>query len=310
MDSNPIRESLLQVAIITGPTASGKTDWAIALAKAARTNIEIINADSLLLYKGLSIGVAKPSASDLAAIPHHVIDLYDPDQNISAGQYAKFAEEACNEVVSRGNIPLIVGGSGFYIKALTTPMWSDFPANPELRADLAQLTSEDLYHKLESHDPLAAKKIGIGDRYRLSRALENLLDPRTVEGPKEPRIAGKIFKVDRNNEDLNFRIAARTKKMIAQGILEETKWLLEKYPTSRALSAVGYAQCKAHLENVLPQGRKVRSGLEGLEDEINLATRQLVKSQRTYFKSQLEGETYLLDQDLDKLTQDVKSLVS
>ena len=295
-----------KTAILTGPTATGKTQVALELA-ATTPGIEIINADSMLVYQGLNIGTAKPSPEELSRVHHHLIDLISPDQTFTAAEFARQAREAMKEIQARGNRPLIVGGTGFYLKALLYGVWNAPPADPALREALEKLTNEALFSELQSVDPTAATRIGLADRYRLVRSLEIFRlsgKPPTqleTENQKDPDPQFEIWIIDRTDDELSERIRKRTAAMVHEGIIEEFQSAYARYPESRALKAIGYAQVADYLAQRAPQGRKLKPGLEGLCDEIQLATRQLVKSQRTWFKSFLtkvpHAKRLILEQD-------------
>lgn len=277
------------IGILTGPTATGKTEFALRLARKHR-EIEIVNADSLLVYRGLDIGTAKPAPAELAEVPHHLIDIRNPDEPFTAGEFFREAQRALQGIEARGKRALIVGGTGFYIKALLFGLWQAPAADPAVRERLSQLPDAELYSRLESRDAASALRIGPRDRYRLVRALELIeLTGKTpselqAEAPSEPDPRFELWVVDRPQAELDRRIAARTQAMLDAGLLEEVRRIRERFPSSRPLQAVGYAQACAYLDGIAPAGRKVPPGIAGLRQEIELATRQLVKGQRTFFR--------------------------
>jgi tRNA dimethylallyltransferase len=200
-----------------------------------------------------------------------------------------------------------VGGTGFYLKALLYGLWDAPKAEPELRARLSATPSPDLFRELEARDAESAYRIGPADHYRLVRAVELLRmtgkTPGQLEAERpthaDPRFA--LWIIDRETDELFLRIQLRVSQMLSQGFVEEVGRIRERAPRSRALEAVGYAQVCAYLDGKLPVGRKVRAGLGGLSDEIELATRQLVKRQRTWFRGQHEGSWITLDRDRPEL---------
>ncbi|MCM2278212.1 MAG: tRNA (adenosine(37)-N6)-dimethylallyltransferase MiaA [Oligoflexia bacterium] len=296
----------MKIGILTGTTAAGKT--AIALELVARhPQIEIVNADSMLVYRGMDIGTAKPSREELRQVPHHLVDIRDPEEPFTAGDFHALARQAIDEIHARGKRALVVGGTGFYLKALLYGLWQAPKADPALRRELERLANPALHAELAARDPEAATRIGGNDRYRLIRALELLrltgkspteLEAQVAPVP-DPRF--ELYIIDRPNPELETRIGARTAAMLEQGLVGETRALLAKFPSARALGAVGYAQVRAHLDQLPPRGRKIRPGLEGLSDEIALATRQLVKRQRTWLRGQAVGRWFILDRDLNEL---------
>ncbi len=296
-----------RVAILTGTTAAGKTSLALTLA-AAHPSIEIINADSLLVYRGMDIGTAKPTSAEQAVAPHHLIDIHEVDEPYTAGDFARQARVKIAEIEGRGNRALIVGGTGFYLKALLFGVWEGPKADPALRERLAQESPDSLYQRLDARDPVSAQRIGRNDQYRLIRALELIelggKSPTELEAAAscEPDPLFKLLILDRPTPELDQRILLRTRAMLEAGLEEETRALLGSFPSARPLGSVGYAQVVDHLNGKTPEGRKLSPGLAGLESEITLATRQLVKKQRTWFRGQHpEGQWFLLDRDLQAL---------
>jgi tRNA dimethylallyltransferase len=292
-----------QSLILTGPTAAGKTALALRLAE-AHGRIDIVNADSLLVYRGMDIGTAKPTEEERARVPHRLIDLRDPGESYTAGDFRRDAIAALDSIELAGRRALIVGGSGFYIKALLYGLWDAPPADPALRARLEG--RDDLYELLRARDPTAALRIGPADRYRLVRALELLeLTGRTVselrnEEPATPDPRFALAWVDRADEELQPRIEARARAMVGAGLLDETRALLEKHRGVAQLQSVGYSQAVDYLDGKSPEGRKITPGEDGLISEIALATRQLVKRQRTWLRS-AGAERFVLDGDVARL---------
>lgn len=311
----PDAPSSPKIGILSGPTASGKTQIAIEFA-ASHPQIEIINADSLQVYRGMDIGTAKPSPEEQAKIRHHLIDILDPNETFTAGEFYRQATAAIEDIHRRGKRALIAGGTGFYLKALLYGLWEAPPANPEIRAELDLREDSSLFQELSEKDPEAARKTGPHDRYRLIRALEIIrLSGRTptelqASVPKDPDPRYALWVVDRPNADLHSRIALRTAKMLEEGLIEETQRIRSFFPGSRALSSVGYAQVIQHLEGMTPSGRKIRPGLEGLREEIELATRQLVKSQRTWFRGQKTAglfDLFLMEEQRELLWSEMEA---
>lgn len=305
--------SVSTLAILTGPTATGKT--AIALEFASRhPEIEIVNADSMLVYRGMDIGTAKPTGRERLGIPHHLIDIRNPDEAFTAGDFHRETTRAIQDIQRRGKRALIVGGTGFYLKALLYGLWEAPKADPALRAELEHLENQKLFEELNKHDPASALRIGPNDRYRLIRAVELIrmtgktpteLQRSTPSAP-DPRF--RLLIIDRKNESLYERISKRARAMLDSGLIEEVEKLQTHYPGARSLSAVGYAEVIRYREGIAPSGRKMRAGIKGLQDEIELATRQLVKRQRTWFRGQKLGQWFLLDQDREKLLTELETI--
>ena len=279
--------------VLSGPTASGKTGLAIELAL-KHGDVEIINADSLLVYRGLDIGTAKPSQAERKGIPHHLIDILNPDQEFTAADFRTQALASIAEIRGRGKRAIVVGGTGFYLKALLFGIWDAPKADPTLRAELGALENGQLFGELKARDPEAAARIGMQDRYRLIRAVEILRlsgkTPSELEREQnvQPDPSLELRILDREDAVLSARIKARTTQMIRDGILGEYQQVHAQFGDVRPLLAVGYREVGRYLRQESPEGRKVRAGLSGLEDEINLATRQLVKTQRTFFRNLLK----------------------
>lgn len=299
----------MKIGILAGPTASGKSALALEFAR-SHPKIELINADSLIIYRAMDIGTAKPTPRELAEIRHHLVNIREPDEAFTAGDFVRAAWDAIADIQTRGRAPLLVGGSGFYLKALLHGLWPAHPSDPDLRARFEARTSQSLFEELLRADPEAARKIGVNDRYRLVRALEVFalsgatpsgLSRAQAERGADPRFA--FWVIDRENEELRNRIQARTRQMLEAGLIEEVRALATRYPGVRPLSAVGYAQVSSHLAGRKPSGREPRPGLAGLADEIELATLQLVKRQRTWFRSQKAAEFFVLDRDLIRIKE-------
>ena len=297
-----------KIIILTGPTASGKTALGISLAL-ERGGYEIINADSMLVYRKMDVGTAKPTPSELAEIPHHLINIREPNEAFTAGDFVRETRRAIDEITQRGKRPIIVGGTGFYLKALLYGLWDAPKADPSIRKRLDQLTSPDLYDQLTQRDSVSALRIGINDRYRLVRALELIeasgKSPTELQAAQstEPDPLFDLWVLDRPNAELHERIERRTRQMLDSGLIEEVQKIRTEYPGARALASVGYRQVCDQLDGVKPAGRIVKPGLPGLEEEISLATRQLVKSQRTWFRANKNARWFMLDQDLPLLKQ-------
>jgi tRNA dimethylallyltransferase len=305
----------MKVAILSGPTAAGKTRLALDLAK-GHPGLELVNADSLLVYRGMDIGTAKPSLEDRAAVPHHLIDVRNPDEAFTAGDFVREAEAAIAAIHARKGRAMIIGGTGFYLKALLYGLWATPPSNPTIRARIERSTSRELYDALYKRDEKSALRIGVNDRYRLVRAWEILelsgKSPSELEtaSPKDPDPRFELLVIDRADEELDSRIKTRTAAMLEEGLVEEVKKIRTAYPGARSLGSVGYAEVCGYLDGRKPDGRNPRPGLEGLIDEINLSTRQLIKRQRTWFRSEKSTHPYTLDKDRCALEKRLEEIYS
>jgi tRNA dimethylallyltransferase len=298
---------MVQSIILTGPTAVGKSSLALELAE--KCNLEIINADTVCFYRDFNIGSAKPDAEALARVRHHLIDIADPKVVYHAGQFLRDLEKAIQEIHARNKRALIVGGSGFYLKALRFGLWDAPETSPEFRAGIESRSTESLHEELLKLDPEHAKKIGGTDRYRLIRALEilSLSGRKPSELQAEMKVAPvpdySLWVLDRDPAELSARLRTRIEAMLSAGFLDEVIFLRKKYPGSKMLSAVGYAQIVDYLDGVSPEGRKMQPGVKGLVDEIELSHRKLAKSQRTWFKNLQANERFILDGERETLIE-------
>jgi tRNA dimethylallyltransferase len=298
---------MVQSIVLTGPTAVGKSSLSIEWAE--ELGLEIINADSVCFYRGFDIGSAKPDSSELARIPHHLIDVANPLENYHAGRFLSDCRKKIDEIHSRGKRALITGGSGFYLKALRFGLWEAPEGSAEFRAAQEHRSLEDLFSELKQRDPAHALKTGPADRYRIIRALEILelsgKRPSELESamPKDPDPAFPLFVIDRDPKELETRMKIRISRMLESGWMEETRSLRERFPDSRVLRSVGYAQILDHFDGTPPSGRRIAPGIEGLVSEILLAHRQLAKTQRTWFKNQKPEQEFVLERDLQVLKE-------
>lgn len=279
------------VIVLAGPTAAGKTALALEMAARLPGLIEIVNADSMQVYRTMDIGTAKPTPAELASVPHHLIDIRNPDEPFAAGEFVREARTAIESIHARGKRALVVGGTGFYLRALFFGIWDGPAADAGIRARLETSTDAKLHASLTAIDPASALRIGAADRYRLIRALElHELSGKTptelqaeMAGAPDPGLL--LWVVDRAPSELEARFRLRAQQMLEQGLLKEVRGLRSRHPAARALGAVGYNEVCAYLDGVAPEGRKIPAGLPGLQSEIELATRQLVKKQRTWFRN-------------------------
>ena len=275
---------------LAGPTASGKT--AVALALAAELPIEIISVDSALVYRGMDIGTAKPSAAERAAVPHHLIDLIDPSQVYSAARFATDATRLAAEIRGRGRLPLLVGGTMLYFKALRDGLHAMPGADATVRRDLderaAALGWPALHAELAQVDPEAAARLAPNDAQRIQRALEVFrLSGRALSewhriGATHAPAAGTwpmVALEPASRAWLHARIGQRLDQMLASGLLQEVRVLRARgdlQATMPAMRCVGYRQAWQALE----EGR-----LDGLRDTAAAATRQLAKRQLTWLRA-------------------------
>lgn len=244
---------------------------------------EIVSCDSVQLYRRFDIGAAKPSREEQAQVPHHMIDILDWSDLYDARHYANDAYRAIDDILNRKKIPVIVGGTGLYLRALWGVEWDDLPSDPSLRAELESLTNEQLAESLQAIDPARAQKIHVNDRYRLLRAVEliRLLGKpiSEVSGQRDQKPFGHVIRIFPPRALAHEAIAERTKRMLDDGFIEEVRGLLTKgCPVeAKPMQSIGYKQVCQWLESQM-KNRKV------LEESIVAATRQYAKRQYTWFK--------------------------
>jgi len=279
--------------VLTGPTAVGKTERALRWAE--ENGAEIVSCDSLLFYRGMDIGTAKPSRDELARVPHHLIDVCDCDTQMDITRYIALARAAVDDIAARGKRILVTGGSGFYLKSFFAPVADDVAVAPELRADIATQLVRDglpaLVAQLRTLNPDGLGALDTSNPRRVTRALERCrasgrtLAALAADFAQRPSAFAdwrvQLTVLDRPREDLEKRIAQRTDAMLAAGLVAEVERLraagFERNPS--AAGAIGYRETLAMLD-----GRLAR---ENLAAEIVKNTRILVKKQRTWFRTQL-----------------------
>jgi tRNA dimethylallyltransferase len=271
----------LPLLVIAGPTAAGKT--ALSLALAARFDGEIVSADSRLFYRGMDLGTAKPSASERSAVPHHLIDIRDPDETVTLGEYQQLAYEAVAAVHQRGRLPLLVGGTGQYVRAVIEG-WGipRVPPQRRLRAALERLGARELYRWLRQLDAAAAGKIHPNNVRRVIRALEvTLVSGRPISELQRRRpllYDTLIVGLDAARESLYQRIDDRVDAMMAAGLLAEVQTLHAAGYSWRlpAMSGLGYQQLGQYLRGEL--------ALEEAVERIKYETHRFVRQQYTWFR--------------------------
>lgn len=269
-----------RVIAVTGATASGKTAYAVKLAQ--EINGEVISADSRLVYKGFDIACAKPSKDERGGIPHYMIDIVEPDKDYSAGLFETQAKKHIYDIISRGKIPIVAGGTGLYFRVLLENY--DLPKvepDYEYRKKLQSLSKTDLYGMLSEKDLLSASRIGMNDTKKIIRALEVIYKTgkpmSEIQGLKEPEFDVAWYGLNYPREVLYQRINERVDMMFENGIIDETKFLLKKYGRiPNLIYTIGYQEVIAYLDGI--------TDLQTAKDKLKQNTRNYAKRQLTWFR--------------------------
>jgi tRNA dimethylallyltransferase len=264
---------------IVGPTGSGKS--ALALAVAEFLGGEIVNFDSVQVYRGLDIGSAKTQVTERNGVPHHMLDIISPAEELTAGGYAMLARSILKDISSRRKVPVLAGGTGFYLRSLLAGLSPAPVRNPDLRVRLDALAARRpaaLHRFLRRADQPAAQRIHPNDHQKLTRAIE--LSTQSVPAPREPLTGYNLLKIglDPPRSELYDRINRRVLRMFEGGLLEETRALLDAGvpAASKALQTLGYKQAVAVLENRMSCAEAIV--------EVQTRTRQYAKRQMTWFR--------------------------
>jgi tRNA dimethylallyltransferase len=276
----------LPLVLILGPTGSGKS--ALALEIAARFDGEIVNCDSLQLYRGFDIGTAKPSPEERRAVPHHLFDVLDPDQECTAGDYSRMARRIVAEISARGRLPIVAGGTGFYVRALLEGLFPGPPRDEALRADLAsreQRHSGFLHRALRRLDPATAARIHGNDRNKLIRALEVCIASRQpmsrlFKQGRDALTGYQTYKIalDPPRAGLYHKLERRCHGMLEAGLIQEIALLLLSGvpPNAKPFEAIGYKEILSFLTG--------QSDLATALDLMKRDTRRYAKRQLTWFR--------------------------
>lgn len=271
---------------ILGPTASGKTQLSLALAESESG--EIVNCDSVAMYREFDVGTAKPSAAERARVPHHLFDFVDPSQHMTAGEYSRLARQALAEITTRSKVPIVVGGTGLYLRALLEGLFPGPQRSEELRARLrdraVERGSDYLHRILRRLDGNASLKIHANDVPKVIRAIEVCLSSRKPmtdlwRQGRDPLRGFRIMRLglDPDRNLLYDRINQRAREMFDQGLIEETERLLQTYgSTAWPLSSLGYKQAAQYLRGELTREQAVQAAQQG--------HRNYAKRQMTWFR--------------------------
>jgi tRNA dimethylallyltransferase len=275
------------VILLLGPTGSGKT--ALSLQLGERFGGEIVSCDSVAVYRGMDLGTAKPTAEERARLPHHLIDVANPDQPFTAGEYSRQARTALREIAARGRLPIVTGGTGLYLRALTEGLFAGPERQQELRVRLQRSRERHgetwLHRLLRRLDPASAARIHSNDAAKLIRAIEVCLaarKPLSEVMARDPLTGFRLLRIGLNppRPALYARLNRRCAEIFASGIIEETRGLLARYGPVKALDSLGYRQALAVLAGTLSVEEAVAAAQQG---HRNYAKRQL-----TWFRREPE----------------------
>ncbi len=295
---------MADLVVIVGPTASGKTALGAAFARAVGG--EVVSADAFAVYRGLDIGTAKPEAALRAAVPHHLIDIADPRERYSAGMFVRDADAAIAAIRERGALPVVVGGTHFYVRALLFGLFPEPPKDAALRQALEVEWARDraaTRARLEALDPAAAARIAVNDRQRTLRALEVCLVAKrgmselwSEHARGNPRYSYEMLGLCPVRQELHVRIAMRVEWMFAAGLIDEVQRLLAGglSPEAHAMKAIGYRESCRVLAGELT--------VEQAKEAAAAATRRLAKRQMTWLRGEA-AVRWLTGGDRDLLAQ-------
>ena len=301
--SFPVFEKYSYIPIIAGPTASGKS--ALALEICRRVDGELISADSMQIYKGLDVGTAKDTAEEIGGVPHYLTDIVDPGTDFSVYDYLNSALPIIRDILERGKLPVVCGGTGQYVSALlygldygTGDEDAEMKATKELEAELDKAGIEVLYERLLREDPEAAKLIHPNNTRRVIRALAvhkalgiTFSEKNRRSKEKGPEYPFKVFMIDWDRNELYDRINRRVDVMIENGIIDEAKMMLDTgiSRSSTCWQAIGYKEMLKYLEG--------EETLEQAADRIRIGTRHYAKRQMTWLRGMGEDVTLIKPDD-------------
>jgi len=311
-----LKPGSLPVLVLFGPTASGKTAILRKLFNSARVSsdrllgdfhgAEIISADSMQVYRGMNIGTAKPSIEEREILPHHLIDIRDPSQQFNAGDFVRLADEACLQIANHGGLPVVSGGTGFYLKnfilGLSEAPPSDKTIREQLKIDLKEKGITALMEELASCDPVSAARIHINDEYRLLRALEVYrssgsplssfeVNSRQYGAQKRGEYHFVIIGLSRSREELYDRINKRCEEMFRQGLPDEVRSLFEAgfTPDDPGMRAIGYREFFIEQTDFENDGASIKAdrGRWRLSEDLTGVKALIAQNSRRYAKRQV-----------------------
>lgn len=295
-----------KVVIVGGPTGCGKNDAALEIAQ--RFAVEIVNADSRQIYRGLTIGTNQPTAGDLRKAPHHLYGFLEPDVDFSVAEYEGLAIPALQQIFGRKRLPIVVGGTGFYIRALLKGTWPVPKHDPELRSRLKKILArggkERFHHLLQRIDPESAKKIAPNDTYRVLRALEIYFQTGArkseISHTRQDRFPAFKYFLDLDPDELRKRIESRTRQMFESGWIEEVRAILRQFP--------GFERMPAAKSLGYPEILQLLNGAQSMEECFSAILRktiQYAKRQRSWFRNQDQFTRITSTKELHKIVESV-----
>lgn len=298
--------------LISGPTGTGKS--AVAVSLAALVDGEIINADSIQIYRGFDIGSAKPAAELIREVPHHLYDCLDPDEHLDVARWVELATGAITTIARRGKTPIIVGGTNFYLRALLRGLPELPPRQPELRARLEKLLARSsgirhLHRLLRTLDPVSAERIAPSDRHRIERAIEVYAAsgrPISAFEPPSPDIPSQYpylqFALSLERDVLRERIAARVRSMYAGGLVDEVRGLLARYPEDlRPFGSIGYREAKGLIAGEIDE-----------EEAISITIRRTwayARRQMTWLRAERDVQWVNASEPIDAIVQSMVKIL-
>jgi tRNA dimethylallyltransferase len=294
--------------LLLGPTGSGKT--ALSLALGERFGGEIVSCDSVAVYRGMELGTAKPTAEERTRLPHHLIDVAEPDQPFTAGEYSRLARESLQKIKARERLPIVTGGTGLYLRALTEGLFAGPVRQVELRFRLKQSQQQRgknwLHRLLKRLDPASAARIHANDAAKLIRAIEVCLaahKPLSEVLARDPLTGFRLLRIGLNppRAALYDRLNSRCRAMFAAGLVDETRNLLDRYGPVKALDSLGYRQAMAVLAGTLTEEAAIKAAQQG---HRNYAKRQL-----TWFRREPEVHWIAAFGDEEEAVQAAAELV-
>lgn len=300
-----------ELIVITGPTASGKS--MIALELCARIGGELVSCDSMQLYRGMDIGTAKPTDEERSMVRHHMIDVLDPGEPCSAAAYREMAKTVLDALFMDGAQPVLCGGTGLYINALTKPLGFSGEGDPALRAELARQSPEELYRQLERIDPQSAKRLHANDVRRVIRAIEvfhvsgrTLTEQMRADQERTADYSARLFALEWPRDVLYARIDRRVDDMVERGLIGEVRSLLDAglAPGSTAMQAIGYKEIASALSGEIGD---MRQAIE----QIKQRTRNYAKRQLTWFRRDervrwIPAQRRTIGQIIDEVMEEIK----